>query len=181
MNYLKNILLLIASPLNGWAEIKKYNVPKNLMLANVFYPILGLIALSTFVSYLYSDTSGIPYFLENVIANVGRYFFGYLISAYVLSGIFCKNENANEINKVHIFVIYNYIILAIISICENLLPVSIPLLELMPLLLIYIIWRGYNYFKTDMPETKFVVIFTLGIILPMVLLKIMFKLLLNIN
>ena len=49
MDLFKKILLMIVSPGIGWERINKLSIPTRIMLGNVFYPTLAVVALSVFV------------------------------------------------------------------------------------------------------------------------------------
>ncbi len=168
MNFAKNIFLLLVSPESGWKEIKKFKVPKDVLLSKVFYPLIGLNAITSFVSFFYTANTHLPFYIQKAVISCSTYFFGYLIAAYILCSTFPAISNEKDgTNKIHIFAIYNCTILLIIGIIENLLPASFSFLLILPLYVIYISWRGTDYLNIPQDETvKFVVIASLSLLLP---------------
>ena len=91
MNFWKNIFLLFVAPQLGWQEIGKYNVPKDALLSKMFFPMLAVLALSNVASFFYLSGTSISSFLQKVIVDVGVYFFGYMLSTYLLVMINSKH------------------------------------------------------------------------------------------
>lgn len=166
MNFSKNIFLLIVNPSNGWAEIKRFNVPSQLMLSKVFYPLLAIVALTAFIPFFYGHSEGLSYFIQISIISFVKYFFGYLVASYLLGVIFPKiSADKEKGNKLHIFLIYNYCILVILGILGNILPVALTFLDIFPLYIIFVVWKGMEYLDIDENPAKFVVITSAVILL----------------
>ena len=87
MDLLKNIILVIISPRVGWEEINQATIPTGRVLGSAFYPLLALLAVSSFVPGLYDSTLTLSALLMNAITLFAAYFFTYFISSYLLGGI----------------------------------------------------------------------------------------------
>ena len=180
MNFWKNIFLLFVAPQLGWQEIGKYNVPKDALLSKMFFPMLAVLALSNVASFFYLSGTSISSFLQKVIVDVGVYFFGYMLSTYLLVMINSKHidNDKKKLNDVYQFVIYSYAMLMALTIVENLLPDNlIDVFIILPLYLVYVIWRGYGFIAPKMSEQHFVLTFALSIMAPYLLLSKMLELL----
>ena len=180
MNFWKNIFLLFVAPQLGWQEIGKYNVPKDALLSKMFFPMLAVLALSNVASFFYLSGTSISSFLQKVIVDVGVYFFGYMLSTYLLVMINSKHidNDKKKLNDVYQFVIYSYAMLMALTIVENLLPDNlIDVFIILPLYLVYVIWRGYGFIAPKMSEQHFVLTFALSIMAPYLLLSTMLELL----
>lgn len=182
MNFIKNTGLLIVSPANGWKDISKYKIPKDLILRKLYYPLLAILALTSFVGFFYSGGKGLAFYIQFAAINFARYFFGYLISIFLISNVIeFKEEGKSISDRLHVFVLYNYSILVIIEIIENILPIPSAILDLLPLYLIYVIWKGMKFLKIENGETKFLILSSIIILLPPFLLKFILNLLLPNN
>lgn len=159
MNFAKNIFLLIVNPSNGWTEIKRFNVPVQNMLSKVYYPLLAVAAVTSFTTILYGNSKALSYFVQISIITFAKFFFGYLISSYLLGVIFPQLSGSKDReNKLHIFLLYNYCILVILDILRNILPVALTFLDIFPLYIIFVVWKGMDYLNIDENYVKFVVI-----------------------
>lgn len=165
MNFIKNIFLLIVSPALGWKEIKKFKVPKELLLSRLYYPMLAILALTSFITFFYGEDLQLIDYLQKVICKVGVYFFGYMISSFILCSLLPTISNdKNGANKIHLFVIYCYAILMLFTIIENFIPVTITILDFLPFYLIFVIWKGVKYFNDEILSPKFLMMFSASIL-----------------
>lgn len=167
MNFFKNILQLIVSPTEGWKSIKKFNVPRPLFTSKVFFPLLGVLAVSVFVQYLYTFTGSLTDYLQKSIIQCSSIYFGYMLSAFALNYYLLKGESEEGTeNKVHIFTLYLYSILMMLSIINNLLPVSFPFIDIFHFYVVYLIFKGVDYLSIKSGDrVKFVVVASLALLL----------------
>lgn len=123
MNFAKNILLMILSPADAWDNIKKYSVPTNLMLAKVLYPMLAVVAITAFAELYYREEATLAYCIQKAIIDFAKFFFAYHISSYILTGFFPAIVNDKDsANRVNTAIVYNFAILILLNIVNNLLP-----------------------------------------------------------
>ncbi|MGN1246883.1 MAG: hypothetical protein ACI4UN_09630 [Muribaculaceae bacterium] len=123
MNFAKNILLLFLSPADAWDSIKKYSVPSGLMLSKVLYPLLAVVAVTAFAEMFYREEASLAYCIQKAIIDFAKFFFAYHICSYILTGFFDRIVNNKETaNRVNVAIIYNFTILIILNIINNLLP-----------------------------------------------------------
>lgn len=153
MNFFKNILLLLISPVEGWKDIEKYTIPNNLLLGKLLYPCIGVLALSSFIPYLLGYVS---ISLQNVIIiamiDFVKYFISFYAISYLVIGFFPDLfKKKSDINKVNNFIVYNLTILVIFNILRILMP-GFPFFEIFQLYIIYVVYRGLNYLK--IPSTR---------------------------
>lgn len=166
MNFAKYIFFLIVSPTLGWKEIKKFKVPKEILLGKVYYPMMAILAITAFISYFYEGQLTLIDFLQKIISQVGIYFFGYMISSYILCSVLPSISNTKDgANKIHVFVIYIYTILMIISIVRNCIPSAamVSILEFIPLYIVFVIWKGTKYFNAEEQDSKLFILLSIFI------------------
>lgn len=160
MDLLKNIILVIISPRVGWEEINQATIPTGRVLGSAFYPLLALLAVSSFVPGLYDSTLTLSALLMNAITLFAAYFFTYFISSYLLGGFYpelVKTKGAQE--RLDDYILYNLILLVLLRIIHNVLPGDFtPVLFLM----LYMPWMAYrgvaNLGIKEEKSAKFVVI-----------------------
>lgn len=177
MNFFKKILYLIVSPADGWNDIKKFNVPRTIFATKVFYPLIGIVAISVFVQFFYTASGTLTEYLQRSIIECSRFFFGYTLSGFILTSKYVVDKSDELFdNKVHIFTLYLYSILIILGVINNLLPVRFPFIDFFQLYLIFIIYKGVNFLGIDnKKEWEFTIIASLAIILPSYLIKILLE------
>lgn len=181
MNFIKNIFLLLVSPSTGWAEIKKFNVPKEIMLSRVFYPLLAILAISSLALFFYSPGNTLAFYIQNSVICFATYFFGYLTASYFLNSLYPKlSDDPSSANRFSIFIIYCYTILVIIAIINNALN-NFVFFEILPLYIVFIVWKGIQFLKIETDAPKFVVIVSCMILLPPLLIDLILKYLLPLN
>lgn len=171
MNIWTNLILLLVSPINGWKQIGKYNIPKDYLLSKLFAPLIGLVGISAFALYLYEPELGIVDLLQNAIIQIGEFFFGYNISCYILLS-YIRNGNSEESNKIYVFCMYCYSLLMLFSILENIIPPDlVAIFKVLPLYVAFIVWKAYDYIHLEMTESKYVLVFALSVMLPYYILN----------
>lgn len=181
MNFAKNLFLLLVSPSNGWNEIKKFKVPKDIMLAKVFYPIIAVVAISSFAKYFYDPGHALAYYIQNSVICIVKYFFGYLTANYLLCSLYPNlSDDTINSNRLNTFIIYIYSLLAIIGVLNNILN-NFVFFEILPLYIIFIVWQGISYLKIETSVPKFVIIASLAILVPPVLIRVILNFFLSIN
>ncbi|MCH5216532.1 MAG: hypothetical protein J1F10_06285 [Muribaculaceae bacterium] len=173
MNIWTNLILLLTSPVNGWKQIGKYNIPKDYLLSKLFAPLIGLVGISAFALFFYEQGVGIVSILQRAIIQIGGYYFGYNISSYILIA-YSQNDNKAETNRIFVFCMYCYSLLMIFSIIENLIPPNMVIIfKILPLYVAFIIWKAAEYINIEMSESRFVLVFVLSVMLPYYILSIL--------
>ena len=109
MNFYKSIFHIISSPKAAWEEVRKFSIPKDLLLSKTLYPMLAIIAVSVFAKYFSNNDLTLSELLSMSISDVCKYFFGYMISAGLLLSVY-KITKKDEQNKLYVFIIFNYCI-----------------------------------------------------------------------
>ena len=180
MNFLKNIILLLISPGEGWKDIGKYTIPNNLLLGKLFYPCIGILALSSFVPYIFGYVN---VSIQNVIIaamiDFVKFFISFFAISYLVTG-FCPDlfKKKSEINKINNFIVYNLTILVVFNVLRILMP-GFPFFEIFPLYIIYVVYRGLGYLNIpNTREKSFVAIMSLLLLIVPNGLKLILDLLL---
>lgn len=153
MIFLKNIILLLISPGEGWKDIGKYTIPNNLLLGKLFYPSIGILALTSFIPYIlgYINLS-----MQNVIIaamiDFVKFFISMFAISYFVTGFYSDLfKKKTEINKINNFIVYNLTILVVFNILRILMP-GFPFFDIFPLYIIYVVYRGLSYL--NIPDAR---------------------------
>lgn len=152
MKELKNVFKLIIFPAQTWGYVLQGGVPSATIERNLFYPLIGVTALSCFCQMLYFDELKLSAAMINAIVYFASYFLGYIISvmaiAWMLGKIAEKGSKISE-GRIKKLVMMNMAVLMILAIIQNLLPTSLVLLELFKLYLLFIISKSLSYFPVQ--------------------------------
>ena len=123
MSLIKNIALLIVSPKMGWEEINLSGYPTHKVLQSGFYPVLALLAISSFSLMLYDPTAWtLSKTLMHAIVEFSSYFATYFLTSYLLGSFYpeiVKTATANA--RLNNFIAYNLIFLVLLEIFNNVL------------------------------------------------------------
>ena len=55
LHFIKHLLQLIISPVNGWEDISHKGTDAKRLATEGLYPLLGITAISTFIRFFYDD------------------------------------------------------------------------------------------------------------------------------
>lgn len=155
MSFTKNILLLIVSPSYGWSVIKEHYTPANVMVSKVFLPLLAILASTTFLQLIYTNDTEIADCLLKVITDFSKFFFGYYLCSYILTGFFKELAfDYDSANKVNVAILYNIVILICINIIENCMPSPWTFIYVFYLYIFFISSKCNAYLDIS-PSSKF--------------------------
>lgn len=160
MYLIKNIILVIISPKVGWDSVNQSGIPSSTLLARVFFPLLGLLALSAFVPRVYDSTLEWTTLVTSAILQCAAFFFNYYISSYLLSGFYPEiTKTQAGMSRLNSYIIHILSYLILLNLISNVMPIDFtPVLFLM----VYVLWiatQGTEYLGIK-PEkkTKFVLL-----------------------
>lgn len=181
MSHLKNISLLIASPAMAWEEIGKYSLPRQSLLQRVFYPLIAVIAIASFVHLFYDNTAGVADGLRHAIVNVSVVFFGYMLCAYLLPLFFPSTAKAKGgADKLHTVAIYCYVILGAFVLLSIFLPWYNIIFNFAPFYLVYSLSQGVKYIDGELSNGDLAATAkaSLAVLLPFYAIKVLLSLVL---
>ena len=165
--YLKYLFQLILSPRNGWEDIERAGVSPRRLLADGYYPLITLAALSTLVRALYHHTEVLNMFVMMVVWFV-VYFVGFFFGVFILS-VFLEPQLEGEYDEERCltFVAYVLGLEALITIVMQCVPITPMVLFFLPIYVALVEWKSVAYMKIK-PERVgiFMIIAILGVLLP---------------
>lgn len=149
LRFLRYISQLIISPANGWEDIAARSQAPADILRIGYYPLAAVTAASVFVRLFYGGTRlyhPATLIAEAVVTFV-MFFASYFLASFcwtIFAGNFSARSEATE-KKQNTFIIYNLSLLALIQIIGNCLPISLSLVQFLPLFILVVIWAGHTY------------------------------------
>lgn len=149
LRFLRYISQLIISPSNGWEDIAARAKSPAEIARNGFYPLVAITASSVFARLFYGGArlNPLPELIKEAVVTFVMFFASYFLASFcwsVFAGKFSAKSEATEM-KQNTFIIYNLALLSIIQIIANCLPISLSLVQFLPLFILVIIWAGHTY------------------------------------
>lgn len=164
--YAKNIIQLVFAPDKGWEDVAATSSPRRAF--RFMTMLLAVAALSPLCNLLYS--SDVPRLLlwQSTVIIFTAYWSTFFIGEFVL-GMFLPTDDDYNVTHATIrsFTAYITGILSIQVIIDSVLPLPVAILQLWPVYVVIIIWRGMSFF--DLPERltgRFLLVTVPPLILP---------------
>lgn len=175
---LKKILVVIIKPKLGWQYIDDSGNSTQRVLSSVFFPLLAILAISSFVPMIYdSTTHTLSSSLMDAIVSFSQYMITYFLCSYLLSGFYPEFSRSHiALAKLNNYLIYNLSFMVILSVLINLLNAELSVLYFMFLYMPYMAYNGLEFLGLkEEKRNKFFIISTLM----MMILPFIFGLILN--
>ena len=174
--YLRDMAQLLLSPLKGWEDVETDAFEAKTLLLKGLLPFLAITALTVFVKLFYvADIHWIA-LIEQAIVCFMKFFVGYFVASFCFTLYLPECiEGEISVNNCHTFIIYAIGMLALINIFQNLLPIDIAIVYVMPVYVLYVMWRGLRYLRISFTGvTKFLLLDIFSVIAPPYLLQYLF-------
>ncbi len=158
---IRNFIVLLMSPKVGWQYIDDKCQSAQRVLSTFFFPLLAILAISSFVPMIYDSASNtVSSSLMKAIVAFSKYMLTYYLCVYLLSGFYPQfTRSSLAMSKLSNYVIYNLAFLIILSILINVINGEFSPLYFLELYMPYIAYRGVNFLCVDSNKSvKFVVI-----------------------
>lgn len=179
--YLLDMLQLVLSPRRGWEDIAIDNVPPQKLLLSGYLPLIIITALTCLPALWYHSDATVAVVIERVISCFVKYLVGYYLAIFFFS-LYMPSCTGGEVspNKNATFIIYSLGLLAMFNILTNLLPMVPDMLYLLPVYLVFIMWRGITYMEVKFNGVvTFLILSLLTVIVPPFLLQNLFNLIIT--
>lgn len=179
--YLRDALQLVLAPVKGWEDISADGLNDNLLLKQGLLPLLVLTAISSFISLIFEADVSIVGVLQQAIITFMKYFATYYLACLVFTLYLPRCISVEfSLKKCHTFIIYGITLLSLVNIVENCIPVELAVLFIMPIYVLYILWRGLRYMCVSFEGVgTFIFITILSILLPPYMLQYLFEIVLS--
>ncbi|MBR1882678.1 MAG: hypothetical protein IJ808_06645 [Muribaculaceae bacterium] len=162
MELLKNIILVIIAPKVGWEDVNMSGISTQRLLQQAFYPLLAVLAITSFFPMVYDSTLTVSMSLVRAIIKFSAFFFSYFIVHYLLAGFYPELvKTKGAITRLDDYILYPLIYLVLLGIIENVLPIDFTPIFFLMLYLAWICYRGADYMGlVGEKKTKFIIIST---------------------
>lgn len=161
-----SMLRVLLAPVEGWKVIRRKKLSVERAQAECFYPLLAILAVSNFISYVYVPRITLSQIIVAGVVDFVSFFFGYFCIMIFLKTILPSvNRKVIDSEFGKVFVVISLSSLALFWLITNLLPMIWAILIFLPLWTIYIICRGIRFFNIPERGTlRFTVFVTSSII-----------------
>ena len=185
LSFLGYIIQLIMNPRRGWEDVASDNPSPRRMLMSGLLPLIVLTSLTYFVRVFYFTDFTVVDAIQGAVINAVAYFATYFIAVFAISLRIPYMEKDDEdmlsmdeaSARVEIFSACIVGLLLLITFVSNLIPLDISLLHYLPLYSVYVIWKGAEFLRIDLPKIgHFMILAVLPIIVPVYALGYFFYL-----
>lgn len=181
LRFLKHIIQVIINPARGWEDISNAGEKPASICHDGFYPLLAVCAVSCIVKLIYDEIDyTFVVALQEAIVSFTIYFATLFFAGYVFGATMQRlaDKQPSE-NKNSIFIIYNLSILVLINTIANLLPIELVIIDIFPLYVCFIIYKGGRYLDVSEERSSYFLLMAISaiIVFPF-LLKLLFRVLL---
>lgn len=173
------MLQLLISPARGWEDISAAGVAPGRLTRAGFYPLLAIAVISCLVKLIYKNDPAytfIPALIAAVITFT-KYFVTLFLASYAFS-IFMPSiaGSANTHFKNLTCITYCLGILVLINILSNLLPIDLVIVAMLPLYVIFVVFKAARYLDVeDEREGQFMILSILTLIAPPYIISFIFN------
>ena len=180
--FLRDSLQLILAPVKGWEDVSADGLNHESLFKKGLIPLLVITALSSYVRLLFDIDASFIGVLQQSIVTFIKYFATYYVASLTFAVYLpsCINGEFSH-KKCYTFITYGITLLAIVNIIENCIPVELAVVYIMPVYVMYILWRGLRYLSVSFDGVGQFIFLTVSVIMiPPVLLQYLFSMLLSI-
>ena len=164
--YAKNIIQLIISPDHGWEDVAETSSPRRAF--KLMTILLIIAALSPLCSLIYLEHPETLVIWQSTIIVFAAFWATFFVGEFVLGMFLHTLSEDEELNdSIRSFCAYVTGLLSLQVIIDSMLPIPVAILQLWPIYVVIIIWRGMRFF--DIPEKhtgKFLLLTVPSLILP---------------
>lgn len=156
LSYLKYLVQLLLSPLNGWEDLADTNPDSEKLLRRGFYPLLAITAATEFIGLFYNKGIGIDVFIIRAIIDLGAFSVALYLSRLVMEAfvrpLIASADAEVARNRLSVAVLMAFGEMLLIQILRNALQADITILKFMPLYIILILYKAEQYLNIKPDE-----------------------------
>ena len=179
--FFKNIIQIVLSPTNGWRDIEKEDIPVETAISRGLYPLLAVMLLTVFIRPLYGIVRFDLITLLQVALGQFIALFAALYIAKNLMEHYLPMYNAtggDDPVAVGNVAVYGTGVMTLIQIIENVLPVELTVIQLLPAFAAVCIWKSSSYLDIEPRGGTPFMLLTIGaLILPVILINFLMHIL----
>lgn len=175
--YLRDMLQLILSPVKGWEDVYADGLNSRELLVKGFIPFITIASLTVLLKIFYSPDATLAVGLQQMVVCFVKYFVAYYLAVFLFT-LFLPTCIEGELSmaKVQTFINYGVGLLALVNIIKNCIPVELALSFMMPIYVLYILWRGLRYMNISFNGVgTFILLIIFALIAPPYALQYIFN------
>lgn len=172
------MLQLVLSPRRGWEDIAVDNVQSRRLLLGGYIPLIIVTALTCVPGFWYHSDATVTGVIQQSVSCFVKFLAGYYIASFFFS-LYMPSCTGGEVNpnKNATFIIYSLGLLSMMNILTNLLPMVPDMLYLIPVYIVFIMWRGITYMEVKFNGVlTFMILNLLTVIVPPFLIQYLLNL-----
>ena len=177
--YLLNMLQLLLSPRRGWEDIAVCDTDPAKLLRRGFVPLILVTSLTCLPELWYHSGASVVGVVESMIGCFVKFLVSYYVAGFCFS-LYVPACTGGELSpdKNHTFILYSLGLLCVFNILTNLLPMVPDMLYLLPIYVLFIMWRAISYMEIVFDGVmKFMILCVGAVIVPPFLFQYLFSLL----
>lgn len=183
LNFFRNIIQLVLSPANAWHDIEKEEIPVDNAVSRGLYPLMAIMLLTVFIRPLYSHFDfDLVRLLQTALVQFIALFVAMYAARNIMDHFLPKYNNTGENDPVAVgnVAVYGTGLMTLIQIVENLLPVELTVIQLLPALAAVCIWHADDYLDISKKgEIPFMLITVCSLILPVIFINMLMSFIIN--
>lgn len=145
---------LLVAPHTAWRELNREQKTSHQFLAKYLHPVLGVIALASFVGGLWFTRDGnLQGALKQSIISVVAVYGGYFIASYVLNEVAHRYDLEKNISRIRQFVGYGSVVLYVLYIITSFI-VDFFILWLLVIYTVHVVNTGSIFFLQVKEEKR---------------------------
>ncbi len=157
--------LLLFAPDKAWKELSENPAKQRYILPLLVYPLLLLAAASTYIKYEYGYIS-LPEATQESILTLIKYWACIVTTRIVINALSHKYYKLScDASQIHIFTGYTFTVTLLVAIVGNLLPCPFSFIELAPMYMIWVIYKGKDFLNVAEEDTLNFVVTTSALLL----------------
>lgn len=144
--FLRDMFQLVLSPIKGWEDVAADKFNGRDLLIKGYIPFIAIASVTVLIKVVYSPEATLIVGLQQMVVCFVKYFVSYYLAAFVFT-LFLPTCIEGELSmlKCQTFIIYGLALLALVNIIKNCIPVDLAISFVMPVYVLYILWRGLRY------------------------------------
>lgn len=144
--FIQHLLQLVLSPARGWEDISEAARGADDIQRSGLYPWLGVTAMSEFVRLAYQPGLTFVVALESAVAVAGAMFASlYVARIFLDMTLGAHVDGTLNVSKVSVLTSYMIGVACLFRIISNIVPASLTLVHILPLLSLLIIFKASPY------------------------------------
>lgn len=147
LRYLQHMVQLLLSPTRGWEDVASHPIEGGEAFRRGLLPLMVISALSVVFRAVYQFHSSVATLIPAAVISFLQYFLTYLIAQVALSAYLPRISAGGKTDeqRLQLFLCFTVGMMAVIGIIGNLLPMTLTLIEFLPIYVAVVMFRAHGY------------------------------------